>query len=145
MDPLPYARRAVAGHPNDARAYTFLAEALRGPDRAAEREAAYRHAAELVPKNAAALHNLAEDLLASGKPAEALPVARQAALLAPWSPPVLAGYAASLAKLGQCSEAVAVQQRAIEAVPDRGTPEDRRMLQLKLAQYAEKCHTVVGQ
>jgi len=143
-DPLPYARRAVAGHPNDARAYTFLADALQGPKYAEEREAAYRRAAELVPKNAAALHNLAEELLASGKPAAALPVARQAAELAPWSPPVLAGYAAVLASLGHCSEAIAVQQRAIEAVPDRGTPEDRRALHQGLARYADQCHTVVG-
>jgi len=138
-DPLPYARRAVAGHPGDARAYTFLAESLTGPGQAEEREGALRRAAELAPRNAAALHNLADALLAAGKPVEALPVAREAAELAPWSPPVLAGYAAALSGLGQCAEAIPVQQRAIEAVPDRGTTADRRALAKGLARYSEQC------
>ena len=138
-DPLPYARRAVAGHPNDARAYTFLAESLPGPGQAEEREAALRKAAEIAPRNAAALHNLAEALLADGKPLLALPAARQAAELAPWSPPVLAGYAEVLAGLGHCTEAIPVQQRAIEAIPDRGTTAERRALTKSLARYSEQC------
>jgi len=138
-DPLPYARRAVRGHPNDARAQTFLAEALDGPVLAAEREAALRRAAEIAPRNAAALHNLAEALLQNGKASEALPVARKAAQLAPWSPPVLAGYAAVLASLGQCAEAIPVQQRAIDAVPDRGTASERRALVRKLDVYESQC------
>ncbi|HVP69561.1 MAG TPA: DUF1570 domain-containing protein [Anaeromyxobacteraceae bacterium] len=138
-DPLPYARRAVAGHPNDVRAQTFLAEALDGPILVNEREAALRRAAQIAPRNVAALHNLAEALLANGKAAEALPVARLAAQLAPWSSPVLAGYAAVLSSLGQCAEAIPVQQRAIDAVPDRGSPTERRALVRKLGAYESQC------
>jgi tetratricopeptide (TPR) repeat protein len=139
-DPLPYARRAVAGHPKDARAYTFLAESLSGPSQADERERALRRAAEIAPRNATALHNLADALLAGGKPLEALPVAREAAKLAPWSPPVLAGYAAVLSGLGQCADAIPVQQRAIDAVPDRAATAERRALARTLAVYSGQCH-----
>jgi len=139
VDPLPYARRAVSGHPNDPRAHIFLATALQGPNHAAEREGAFRRAAELAPRNAAALHNLADELLAVGKPAEALPVAERAADLAPWSPPVLAGYAAALSALGRCSEAIRIQQRAIDAIPDRDTGDERRVLSQALAAYADAC------
>ncbi len=138
-DPLPLARRAVAAHPDDPRAWTFLAGALRGEEAAPEREAAYRGAVALAPGNPAALHNLAQELLEAGRSGEALPSARQAAQLAPWSPPLLAGYAAVLSDLGRCTEALALQQRALDALPERTGPETRHELLAGLGRYAAQC------
>ncbi|HET9552518.1 MAG TPA: DUF1570 domain-containing protein [Anaeromyxobacteraceae bacterium] len=138
-DPLPLARAAVAAHLADARAWTFLATALRGPGAAAEREAAYRRAAELAEGNAAALHNLAVELLDQGRSGEALPVARRAASLAPWSPPVLDGFAAVLADLGRCREAIPVEQRAIDVLPERGGDAARAALAARLARWEAQC------
>jgi tetratricopeptide (TPR) repeat protein len=142
-DPAPLARRAVAGHPDDARAHTFLAEALRGTRHAAEREAALRRAVELSPGNPAALHNLAQALLADGRSGEALPLARRAARLAPWSPFVLAGYAEVLADLGQCSAAIAVQQRAIDAIPDGASADGRRSIVARLTALEDQCRVAL--
>jgi tetratricopeptide (TPR) repeat protein len=138
-DPLPLARRAAAAHPDDPRAWTFLASALRGPDASAEREAAYRRAVELAPANPAALHNLAQELLGAGRSGEALPIARQSAQLAPWSPPLLAGYAAVLSDLGRCAEARSVQQRALDSLPERASADARRELSAGLERYAAQC------
>lgn len=138
-DPLPLARRAAAAHPDDPRAFTFLAGALRGDGAREEREAAYRRAATLAPGNPAALHNLAQELLDLGRSGEALPIARQAAQLAPWSPPLLAGYAAVLSDLGRCGEAQALQQRALDALPERADAATRRELLAGLERYAAQC------
>jgi len=143
-DPVRLARAAVEGHPHDARAWTFLASSLDGPGRAAEREEAFRRAAELAPANAAALHNLATELLAQGRSGEALPVARRAADLAPWSPPVLAGFAAVLSDLGQCAAALPVQQRAIESLPERVPAQARRAFEGRLDAYARQCRVASG-
>lgn len=139
VDPLPLARAAVAAHPDDPRAWTFLATALRGPTAAAEREAAYRRAADLAEGNAAALHNLAVELLDQGRSGEALPAARRAASLAPWSPPVLDGFAAVLADLGRCREAIPVEQRAIDVLPDRSDAAARAALTARLARWEAQC------
>ncbi|HSD20001.1 MAG TPA: hypothetical protein VLC54_08185 [Anaeromyxobacter sp.] len=143
-DPVRLARAAVEGHPLDPRAWTFLASSLDGPDGAAEREDAFRRAAELAPGNAAALHNLASELLAQGRSGEALPVARRAVHLAPWSPPVLAGFAAVLSDLGQCAAALPVQQRAIEALPERVPEQARRAFEGRLDAYARQCRVASG-
>ncbi|WP_248357204.1 hypothetical protein [Anaeromyxobacter oryzae] len=140
-DPAPLARAAVAAHPDDPRAWTFLATALPSPDDAAAREAAYRRAAELAPRNAAAVHNLAAELLAQGRSGEALPHARRAVKLAPWSPPVLAAYAAVLSDLGQCAAALAAQRRAMEALPERASAESRAELAAGLGAYKAQCRT----
>jgi len=139
LRPLPLARRAVARHPRDPRAWTFLAMSLEGADAGAEREAAYRQAADLAPGNAAALHNLAVELLAQGRSGEALPVARRAAAFAPWSPPILDGYAAVLADLGRCADAIPVQQRALDVLPEKGGEEARAALARRLAGYQAAC------
>jgi tetratricopeptide (TPR) repeat protein len=137
---LRLARGSVAAHPDDPRAWTFLAEALEGwPGTGDEREAAYRRAAELAPENPATLFNLAIQLLASGRSGEALPHARRAAELAPWSPPILAGYAAVLSDLGQCAAAIAVQQHASDALPETATGEARRAFAEQLDGYAHQC------
>jgi tetratricopeptide (TPR) repeat protein len=138
-DPVRLARASIAAHPDDPRAWTFLAHALQGKEARGEREAAYRRAVELAPGNAAALHNLAQDLLAQGRSGEALPVARKATQLAPWSPPLLDGYAAALADVGRCAEAIPVQERAIDVLPDRATDAARRAFGERLARYAQQC------
>ncbi len=142
---LRLARGSVAAHPDDPRAWTFLAEALEGwPGTEAEREAAYRRAAELAPENPAALFNLAIQLLASGRSGEALPQARRAAELAPWSPPILAGYAAVLSDLGQCAAALAVMQRADDALPENASGEARHAYAQRLDGYAQQCRVAAS-
>jgi tetratricopeptide (TPR) repeat protein len=153
------AREAVAAHPDDPRAWTFLGLALgertarsggagepaappptpREAARAAEREDAYRRAADLAPDNPAALHNLATELDAQGRPGEALPIARRAVELAPWSPPLLASLAAVLSELGRCDEALPLQERALDAWPEGGPEDGRRALEDRRDAYRAQC------
>jgi Flp pilus assembly protein TadD len=140
--PLPLARRAVASHPDDPRAWTFLAGALKGEPFDVERIAAYRKAADLAPGNAAALHNLAVELLVQGQSGQALPVAREAVRLAPWSPPLLDGYAAVLIDLGQCGPAIEMQERALEVFPERSSELARQSLKDRLEAYRVRCKEV---
>jgi tetratricopeptide (TPR) repeat protein len=140
--PIPLARRAVRSHPDDPRAWTFLAGALRGEEYDAERLVAYRTAATLAEGNAAALHNLAIELLAQGRSGEALPVAREAVRLAPWSPPLLDGYAAVLLDLGLCAQAVDVQLRALEVLPERSGEAASQALKDRLRQIRVQCRMV---
>jgi len=140
--PLPLARRSVASHPEDPRAWTFLAGALKGEEHDAERLHAYRTAATLADGNAAALHNLAVELLAQGRSGEALPVAREAVRLAPWSPPLLDGYASVLVDLGLCAQAVDVQLRALEVLPERATESARQALKDRLHRIRVQCRMV---
>jgi Flp pilus assembly protein TadD len=142
VPPLPLARRAVASHPDDPRAWTFLAGALKGESHDAERIAAYRRAADLARGNAAALHNLAVELMVQGQSGQALPVAREAVRLAPWSPPLLDGYAAVLIDLGQCGPAIEVQERALEVLPEQSSEAARQALKDRLAAYRERCKEV---
>ncbi len=136
---IPLARRAVRGHPDDPRAWTFLAFALKGEENDAERLLAYRTAATLAEGNAAALHNLSIELLAQGRSGEALPVTREAVRLAPWSPPLLDGYAAVLADLGRCAQAAEVQQRALEVLPERSGQAARQAFKDRLRQIRVQC------
>jgi tetratricopeptide (TPR) repeat protein len=138
-DPVPRARRAVAAHPDDARAWTFLGAVLQGPGASAEREEALRRAADLAPENAAVLWNLARELLARRRSGEALPLARRAARLAPWSPPVLQGYAEVLADLGQCRAALDVQRRAAELCSERSAEAERAALRRRLQEMERGC------
>jgi tetratricopeptide (TPR) repeat protein len=141
--PLPLARRSVSSHPEDPRAWTFLAGALKGGEHDAERLHAYRTAATLADGNAAALHNLAVELLAQGRSGEALPVAREAVRLAPWSPPLLDGYASVLVDLGLCAQAVDVQLRALEVLPERAPESARQALKDRLHQLRVQCRMAV--
>jgi Tfp pilus assembly protein PilF len=137
--PLPLARRAVASHPDDPRAWTFLAGALKGQLHDAERLAAYQTAARLADGNAAALFNYSAELLAQGRSGEALPVARDAVRLAPWSPPVLDGYAAVLVDLGACAQALDVSRRALEVLSERAPESARQALRDRLQQIRAQC------
>ncbi len=140
--PLPLARRAVSSHPDDPRAWTFLAGALTGDENAAERLQAYQAAARLAEGNAAALHNLSIELLSQGRSGQALPVAREAVRLAPWSPPLLDGYAAVLADLGLCAQAVDAQLRALEVLPERSGETVGQALKDRLQQIRVQCRMV---
>jgi Flp pilus assembly protein TadD len=136
---LPLARRAVASHADDPRAWTFLAMSLKGDDHDAERLVAYQTAARLADGNAAALFNYSTELLAQGRSGEALPVAREAVRLAPWSPPVLDGYAAVLVDLGSCAQALEVSRRALEVLSERSPESARQALRDRLLQIRAHC------
>jgi hypothetical protein len=159
QEPERLARRAVRAFPRDPRAWTFLGFSLGAPEppprttprdapapaspaeaaRAAEREDAFRRAAELAPENPAALHNLATEIAAEGRPGEALPLARRAAELAPWSPPILASLAAILSELGRCAEALPLQERALDAWPEGAPEAGRRALEERRDAYLAQC------
>jgi tetratricopeptide (TPR) repeat protein len=137
-DPLPLARLAVKGHPNDPRSWGFLAEYL-PPEDLAGREAALRRAVELAPRNPVALAALADLLLEAGRSGEALPLARQAVQLGPFSPDVLDTYASVTADLGNCGQAVLAGRRALDVFPDDGAPAARARLEAHLAGHLSRC------
>ena len=137
-DPLPLARLAVQGHPNDPRSWGFLAENLPRDDLAG-REAALRRAVELAPRNPVALAALADLLLEAGRSGEALPLARQAVQLGPFSPDVLDTYASVAADLGNCGQAVLAGRRALDVFPDDGTKAARERLEAHLAAHLARC------
>jgi hypothetical protein len=143
-DPLPLARASVAAHAADPRSWTFLAASLPGRERAAEREAAYRRAAELAPENPAALTNLARELVAEERQGEALPVARRAVALAPWSPQAAQVQAEALAGAGLCREATVALRRAIQLLTDRGSEPERAPLRKQLEEWERGCGTAPG-
>jgi tetratricopeptide (TPR) repeat protein len=139
VEPLPLARSSVRAHPDDPRAWTFLAQSLKGSGVAAERESAYRRALGLAPDNAAALHNLGAELLEQGRSGEALPLVRRAARLAPWSAVVLDRYAAALADLGRCHDAARAQRQALDVLREPAAVRVRDEMQARLAEYQRLC------
>jgi tetratricopeptide (TPR) repeat protein len=136
-DPLPLARAAVAAHPMDARAWTFLGHSL--PLRSPERVPALQRAAELAPDDAAVLEALSRALLEEGRTGEALPPARRAVQLAPFSASALDAYAAVAADLGQCAQAMLAARRALDVLTTDVGPQDRGTLERRLAGYRERC------
>jgi len=138
-EPLPLARASIAAHPDDPRAWSFLASALTREGDAAEREQALRRVAELAPDNALALANLAKELLARQRSGQALPLARRSALLAPWSPPIVELYASVLADLGQCSAALQAHRRAVDLVGERGLEAERAAMRRRLEEAERRC------
>ena len=141
-DPLPLARRAVQGHPEDPRAWGFLAESLPAAD-VAGREDALRRAAALAPRNPLALAALATLLLEAGRSGEALPPARQAVQLGPFSPDVLDVYAAVTADLGICAQARLASMRAVDVFPDDGDAALRARIVARRAAVLERCPAAV--
>ena len=137
-DPLPLARASTAAHPADARAWTFLADALL-PDAVGEREAALRRAAELAPDGASTQAALARELLSQGRSGEAMPSARRAVQLAPFSSAILDVYGAVAADLGQCSQAILAARRALDVLPEPAPPPERERLRQRLATYEARC------
>ena len=136
-DPLPLARAAVAAHPGDARAWTFLGVAL--PPGSPERAPALRRAAELAPDDAAVLEALSRALLEEERSGEALPPARRAVQLAPYSATALDAYAAVAADLGQCGQALLAARRALDVLTPEVPSQDRGALERRLAGYRERC------
>lgn len=136
--PLPAAERAVAAHPGDGPAWSFLAEVL-PKDAAERREEALRKAVGASPGNAAMLNALAWELLETGRSGEALPLARQAASAAPWSPAVLDTLAGVLEERGQCAPALALQRRAVDILPEHAADRTRAPYLERLARLEAAC------
>ncbi|WP_242346289.1 M48 family metalloprotease [Anaeromyxobacter terrae] len=125
LDPLPLARRAVAAHPDDVRAWLWLATSALREGLEGERFRALERAAEVAPASAMAANNLAWSLLLRGDAQAALPLAEKAAALSPGDPAILDTRAGVLEALGRCPEALATAERALELVPEYA-PDDAR-------------------
>lgn len=139
IDAIPAARRAVEAHPDDPRAWGFLADALSGTPHNAEREAALRKAVALAPDDPEGLVPLAAYLLEAGHSGEALPTSRRAVEIAPWSPATLLVHAAILADLGQCGDAALASRRAIDLMGEGYSAQARREGADQARQIAERC------
>jgi tetratricopeptide (TPR) repeat protein len=110
------ARKAVAVHPDDARAWDFLAVTLVDDAQAAEREAALRKALELAPHRVQPAVALATYLLTRARVEEALPVSARAVEFSPWSPFALLVHARVLSAAGHCQEALSTGHHAIDVL-----------------------------
>jgi len=144
LAPLPLARRAVAAHPGDWRAWTFLAAALRSAEaEPAACEAALRRAAGLAPERAAPLTALAAHLAERDQVDEALPLAWLALELRPWDPAALDLYAAAAVGLGACPVAPEAASRlAARVAALQGTPaaDAERLARVRqLARLERRC------
>ncbi|HET9596216.1 MAG TPA: hypothetical protein VFP65_11580 [Anaeromyxobacteraceae bacterium] len=131
------ARRAVAAHPEDPRAWTFLAHSL-APG---EREMALRRSVELAPDRAEYIADLAAELDTSKRYAEAVTMSRRAIQLAPWSPVSLTVHARALAHLGRCQEASATMKRAAEVFREGISPGAIAALSDWAASLEGECHS----
>jgi tetratricopeptide (TPR) repeat protein len=120
-DPLPLARRAVRAHPEDVRAWLWLATAARHQGLEAEQLGALERAVAIAPASAMAANNLAWNLLLRGQAQAALPLAERAAALLPGDPGILDTRAGVLEALGRCSEALETAERALELLPEGAT------------------------
>jgi tetratricopeptide (TPR) repeat protein len=120
-DPLPLARRAVLAHPEDVRAWLWLAAAARHQGLEAEQLGALERAVAIAPASAMAANNLAWNLLLRGQAQAALPLAERAAALSPGDPAILDTRAGVLEALGRCSEALETAERALELLPEGAT------------------------
>ena len=141
LDLLTRARRAVAAHPNDARAYLLMSRAREAeqPDGPAA-EAALRQAVALSPGSSSALNNLAWLLLETGRAAEAMGFAMRAVRSAPWNANVLDTYARALFLSGACERALAIQRQATDVSEDLSQPGAALAERRKhLAEYEAKC------
>jgi tetratricopeptide (TPR) repeat protein len=116
---LDLARRAVASHGDDARAFRLLASALRAM-RAhnSEVQSALEEAARLTPDNPFLLNDLAWNYATHGRAADAVGLARKAVAILPGESILLDTLAVALAGAGQCEQAVSVQRRALEMLSE---------------------------
>ena len=111
------ARRAVEGHPDDARAWLLFARSI--PDAYRERRVEpLVRAARADPTNAVGLNDLAWELLGTGRATEALPIAAKAAGLAPGQSAILDTLAGALEAVGRCAEALQVERRALDVLSE---------------------------
>lgn len=135
---LRLAERATAAHPEDARAWTLLADALPRAEEA-PRIDALRRAVAADGTSFTALNDLAWALLEAGRSGEALPLARKAAGLAPWDAATLDTFAGVLEDLGQCADALAVQRRSVDVLPERADAQARAPYLTRLARLEGRC------
>ncbi len=138
-DATAAARRAVEAHPDDPRAWGFLADALSGTLAEAEREAAFRKAVDLAPDDVEVLVPLAEYLRDAGRSGEALPTSQRAVEIAPWSPAALLVHATILADLGRCADAALASRRAIDLTGEGYSAEARQECAKLARQIGEEC------
>jgi tetratricopeptide (TPR) repeat protein len=135
---LEYAERAVAAHPEDARAWLRLAGRL--PETAAERRLeALQKAVALDPSNAEALNSDAWTLLGAGRSGEALPLARAAVTREPWNPAYLDTLSGVLQDLGQCPAALGLERRAVDLLSETPSQEARKPFFDRIAELEKQC------
>jgi tetratricopeptide (TPR) repeat protein len=109
---LALARTAAKLHPDDARAWIALLDALpKTPD--PERRDAARAALRTGPEEPAALVAGAWDAIDAGEARQGAGQARDALRIAPWSVDALEALAAATAGEGRCEEAAQVLDRAV--------------------------------
>jgi tetratricopeptide (TPR) repeat protein len=132
-------RRAVAAHPDDAKAWQFLATSLAGKEHAAEREAALRKAIGLAPDRIQGPVLLSAELLDQKRIHEALWQANAAVALGPWSPLAAMTQAFALASADRCEAALEAGHRALEIAGDDPNHAARRLLQKELQRIEIKC------
>jgi cytochrome c-type biogenesis protein CcmH/NrfG len=134
------ARRAVAAHPEDPRAWSFLGRRLArsGPD-APEREAALRKALALAPERLEGSLDLAQELLAQGRAAEAELLAMEAVRRAPWSSGAFLLLGSALALQRRCGDAAAAVQVALALLGERAPATARRAAQATARDVERRC------
>lgn len=133
------ARRAVAAHPDDPRAWSFLAATLGGEAHAEERETALRKALSLAPDRLEATMALALDLLAQSRVEEALALSARAVELAPWSPFALFVRGRVLSAAGRCQEALSTARHAVDVLGHNVKPEARDRVRRDASDLERKC------
>jgi tetratricopeptide (TPR) repeat protein len=137
---LALGRDAAAAHPGDWRGWALLAAGAEGREElAADRLAALRRAAALIPDDAWALNDVAWGLHQAGASGEAFPLAARAARLAPASASVLDTWAAILADVGRCPEALLAQSRAVDLLGDRVAGPPAQEIRDRLVQVEARC------
>ncbi len=144
LDPLPLARRATRAHPEDVRAWLWLAAAARGGELEAERLRALERAVDVAPASAMAANNLAWNLLLRGDAGRALPLAEKAAALSPGDPAILDTRAGALEALGRCGEALETAERALELLPESAPDAARDPWLERAARLRARCGAGAG-
>jgi Flp pilus assembly protein TadD len=127
-------REAATSSPDNPRAWTNLAIALRNRGDLAGAERAYRRAwtvARQPGRIVSLARNHASLLVDTGRPAEAMEVLDRGLAVSPDDPTLRGNRAAALGKLGRPAEALAEARRAVAASP--GDPLMRNLLGQALA------------
>jgi len=150
VDPSPQlalARTAAKLHPDDARSWIALLDALPktpGP----ERHEAARAALRTGPEEPAALVAGAWDAVDAGDARQAAGQARDALRIAPWNVDALEALAAATAGEGHCEEAAQVLDRAVGILgPHKSSAKRADLLRTRKASFAaggEACRGAIA-
>lgn len=132
------ARAATEAHPENARAWRLLGNALASTDLEGT-ERAYRKALALAPGDALSMNSLAFLLVRQNRVRDALPLAQSAVRLSPGNPAMLDTYAAALEGAGRCTEGLAFQRAAMERLPESTSVPRRKQYADRLAVLESKC------